>query len=95
MSASNLLSSKNYTAFWIDYSKPGEPPRYHAPNVDADEGTSDVHAEHPTLNGPAPAAPTEAPAAPGADAPKADAPKADAPKVEVPQPSPGAPATKP
>ncbi|MFO0640604.1 MAG: DUF882 domain-containing protein [Polyangiaceae bacterium] len=89
------LDVRPQSAFWIDYSKPGEPPRYHAPNVDADEGTSDVHAEHPTLNGPAPAAPTEAPAAPGADAPKADAPKADAPKVELPQPSPGAPATKP
>lgn len=30
------------SAFWIDYSKPGEPPRYNAPGVDADEGTSDV-----------------------------------------------------
>jgi uncharacterized protein YcbK (DUF882 family) len=31
-------------AFWIDFSKPGEPPRYNAPNVEADEGTSDVQA---------------------------------------------------
>lgn len=29
-------------AFWIDFAKPGEPPRYNAPNADADEGTSDV-----------------------------------------------------
>lgn len=51
------------SAYWIDYSKPGEPPRYHAPNVDADEGTSDVHAEGGKTE-PAPAAPEpEAPAA--------------------------------
>ncbi len=43
-------------AFWIDYSKPGEPPRYQTPTKDADEGASDVHNEQPTLN-PAPAAP--------------------------------------
>ena len=59
-------------AFWIDFSKPGEPPRYNAPNVDADEGTSDVHndgasaAANPapadSSTTPAPAAPTPAPA---------------------------------
>jgi uncharacterized protein YcbK (DUF882 family) len=40
------------SAFWIDYSKPGEAPHYNSPNVDADEGTSDVgeevHAPVPT-----------------------------------------------
>lgn len=30
------------SAYWIDYSKPGEAPRYNAPNTGADEGTSDV-----------------------------------------------------
>jgi len=94
------LDVRQSPAFWIDYSKPGEAPRYHAPNVDADEGTSDVHAEHPTLNGQQPAAPSDGPAtlaAPGAapaetkpaEAPAA--PKVEAPKVEVPAPSPGAP----
>jgi uncharacterized protein YcbK (DUF882 family) len=59
------------SAYWIDYSKPGEPPRYHAPNVDADEGTSDVHAEG-GKNEPAPAAPEpEAPAAHDTAAPPA------------------------
>jgi uncharacterized protein YcbK (DUF882 family) len=38
-------------AFWIDYSRPGEPPRYNAPGVDADEGTSDV-TEEPHLPDP-------------------------------------------
>jgi uncharacterized protein YcbK (DUF882 family) len=33
------------SAFWIDYSKPGEAPHYNSPNVDADEGTSDVGEE--------------------------------------------------
>ena len=46
-------------AFWIDYSKPGEPPRYNAPNVEADEGTSDVH---PGANPAPPQAPAEEPA---------------------------------
>jgi uncharacterized protein YcbK (DUF882 family) len=32
-------------SFWIDFSRPGEPPRYNAPNLDADEGTSDVGEE--------------------------------------------------
>jgi uncharacterized protein YcbK (DUF882 family) len=67
------LDVRSAPAFWIDYSKPGEPPRYHAPNVDADEGASDVHAEHPTLNGPPPGSSAETPSAPGA-APGADKP---------------------
>jgi uncharacterized protein YcbK (DUF882 family) len=46
-------------AFWIDFSKPGEPPRYNAPNVEADEGTSDVQGDsHPAAN----TAPADAPA---------------------------------
>ena len=36
------LDVRDTPGFWIDYSRPGEPPRYNAPNVDADEGTSDV-----------------------------------------------------
>jgi uncharacterized protein YcbK (DUF882 family) len=49
------MDVRESSAFWIDYSKPGEPPRYHAPNVEADEGTSDVQSgEHPTANTPAP-----------------------------------------
>ena len=58
------LDVRSAPAFWIDYSKPGEAPRYHAASgaTDADEGTSDVHAEHPGLNTQTPTAPTEAPA---------------------------------
>jgi uncharacterized protein YcbK (DUF882 family) len=41
-------------AFWIDYSKPGEPPHYNAPNLQPDEGASDVGNEAHV------AAPTEA-----------------------------------
>ena len=53
------LDVRESSAFWIDYSKPGEPPRYNAPNVDADEGTSDVHGDvHPAANT-APVAPSE------------------------------------
>jgi uncharacterized protein YcbK (DUF882 family) len=39
------LDVRATSAFWIDYSKPGEPPRYNAPNLDPDEGASDVSAE--------------------------------------------------
>jgi uncharacterized protein YcbK (DUF882 family) len=39
------MDAREKPTFWIDYSKPGEPPRYNAPNLDADEGTSDVHDE--------------------------------------------------
>jgi len=55
------LDSRDSSAFWIDYSKPGEPPRYNAANVEADEGTSDVHGDaHPAANTPPPA-PAEEP----------------------------------
>jgi len=36
------MDTRATSAFWIDYSKPGEPPHYNAPNLGADEGTSDV-----------------------------------------------------
>jgi uncharacterized protein YcbK (DUF882 family) len=39
------LDVRPSSAFWIDYSRPGEPPRYNAPGVEADEGTSDVTEE--------------------------------------------------
>jgi uncharacterized protein YcbK (DUF882 family) len=39
------LDVRDRPAFWIDYSKPGEPPRYSVANADADEGTSDVSEE--------------------------------------------------
>jgi uncharacterized protein YcbK (DUF882 family) len=39
------MDVRDKSTFWIDYSRPGEPPRYNAPNLDADEGTSDVGEE--------------------------------------------------
>jgi uncharacterized protein YcbK (DUF882 family) len=36
------MDVRETSAFWIDYAKPGEPPRYNTPNAEADEGTSDV-----------------------------------------------------
>ena len=39
------MDVRESSAFWIDYSRPGETPRYNAANVDADEGTSDVGEE--------------------------------------------------
>jgi uncharacterized protein YcbK (DUF882 family) len=39
------MDVRSTSAFWIDYSRPGERPRYHKANVAADEGTSDVQGE--------------------------------------------------
>jgi uncharacterized protein YcbK (DUF882 family) len=36
------LDVRDAKAYWVDYSKPGEAPRYDRPGVAADEGTSDV-----------------------------------------------------
>jgi uncharacterized protein YcbK (DUF882 family) len=36
------LDVRSSSAFWIDYSRPGEPPRYDTPDSDADEATADV-----------------------------------------------------
>lgn len=56
------MDTRESSAFWIDYSKPGEPPRYNAANVEADEGTSDVHGDaHPAANTPPPAPVQEEP----------------------------------
>lgn len=39
------MDARKSPVYWIDYSKAGEAPRYQTPNAEADEGTSDVHAE--------------------------------------------------
>ena len=82
------MDVRDTSAFWIDYSKPGEVPRYNAPGLDADEGTSDVHDDgHPpdapdastTKATETPSVPTM-PAAPGVTTPSApSAPSAEPP----------------
>jgi uncharacterized protein YcbK (DUF882 family) len=84
------LDVRESPATWIDYSKPGEPPRYSVPGVDADEGTSDVSEEAMT---PESAAPSEAPPPPSPPAspfspPQAAAPQASPPQAGVPPVSP-------
>jgi uncharacterized protein YcbK (DUF882 family) len=53
------LDARDKSTFWIDYSKPGEAPRYNAPNVEADEGTSDVTDEVKLPEMPAPETETD------------------------------------
>jgi uncharacterized protein YcbK (DUF882 family) len=53
------MDTRTTSAYWIDYSKPGEAPRYNAPNTGADEGTSDVGNESHT------AAPADGTVGPG------------------------------
>jgi len=36
------LDVRDSKAYWVDWSRPGEPPKYDKPGVEADEGTSDV-----------------------------------------------------
>lgn len=77
------MDVRDQSAFWIDYSKPGEAPRYNAPNTDADEGTSDVHAEthgQATDGEASPASPIETPASAAPSMPT----MAGAPGVTVP-----------
>ena len=48
------MDVREQSAFWVDYSRPGESPRYNAPGLDADEGTSDVHDEQHVATGTTP-----------------------------------------
>jgi uncharacterized protein YcbK (DUF882 family) len=66
------LDARSTSAFWIDYSRPGEPPRYNDPNVQADEGTSDVGADVLMIPPPDPADAPGANPAPTEDGDKSD-----------------------
>ncbi|WP_394823413.1 DUF882 domain-containing protein [Pendulispora albinea] len=70
------LDVRALPAYWIDYSKPGEPPRYNSPNVEADEGTSDVGAEIHAALGSDPASPSTGSGAGASDAGAAPTPPA-------------------
>ena len=63
------MDVRDTSAFWIDYSKPGEAPRYNAPGLDADEGTSDVHDDGHGSGATGTEAPATAPATPSTDTP--------------------------
>lgn len=43
------LDARHDAAFWVDYSRPGEPPRYGEGGVDPDEGASDVSEDNPLV----------------------------------------------
>ena len=58
------LDVRDTKAFWTDWSRPGEPPKYDRPGVAADEGTSDVVDANPPPAGssePHPDLPAESP----------------------------------
>jgi uncharacterized protein YcbK (DUF882 family) len=94
------LDVRDTPATWVDFSKPGEPPRYNVPGVDADEGTSDVSEEAVT---PESAAPSQAPLWPlpatGSSTPAAQTPMdpaaAPTPPAAPPAPAPTASAPNP
>jgi uncharacterized protein YcbK (DUF882 family) len=66
------MDVRDTSSFWIDYSRPGEPPRYNAPNLDADEGTSDVGEEAHLAPPSESDTPAVAPELPGAASPTGD-----------------------
>lgn len=37
------MDVRDKSEYWVDYSRPGEKPKYDKPSPEADEGTSDVH----------------------------------------------------
>jgi uncharacterized protein YcbK (DUF882 family) len=78
------MDARDQSAFWIDYSKPGEAPRYNAPDANADEGTSDVHND-----GSSPATTT-----PSADSPASNTAPSETPS-EKPAEKPAETTTKP
>lgn len=69
------MDTRDKSTSWIDYSKPGETPRYDSPDVDADESASDAHVD----------ATSNTPSAPPGDAPS------DEPSSMPPLPPPDAP----
>jgi len=71
------LDVREAPAFWIDYSKAGEAPKYDKPGVNADEGTSDVPEE--------PKAP--APASSGSASAPSSAPPVTSAAIAAPSPS--------
>jgi uncharacterized protein YcbK (DUF882 family) len=63
------LDVRDTKASWVDWSRPGEPPKYERPGTTADEGASDVPADSD------PAANTAAAKAPGVEPPGARGPQ--------------------
>ena len=83
------LDVRDAPAFWIDYSKAGEAPKYDKPSPQADEATSDVPEEPKSADAPAGAA-SAAAAAGSAAGPATPAPSASAPPAPAPAPAPSA-----
>ncbi len=83
------LDVRTTPAYWIDYSKPGEPPRYNSPNVEADEGTSDVGNEMKAVpEGETTPAPQDASAPPAMSGESPATPAPSAPPTQIPPPAP-------
>jgi uncharacterized protein YcbK (DUF882 family) len=94
------MDARAKSAFWIDYSKPGEPPRYSAPDQDADEGATEVHDEEHLATGATPGdatgttAPSATPSTPAPSTSTSTAPSTSTSTAPSPYPSP-APSTSP
>jgi uncharacterized protein YcbK (DUF882 family) len=84
------LDVRETKAYWVDYSHPGEAPKYDKPGVDADEGASDVPDDSPA---PAPAT-TDVPVE-GAGSNTAPPPAATGTTPVAPAAAPAAPAAVP
>ncbi|MGH7284824.1 MAG: DUF882 domain-containing protein [Polyangiaceae bacterium] len=92
------LDVRTTPAYWIDFSKPGEPPRYNSPNVEADEGTSDVGNEMKAIPADGetsmpPPQDSSAPPAMSGESPAAPAPSSLPTQIPPPAPANGVPPT--
>jgi uncharacterized protein YcbK (DUF882 family) len=89
------MDVRGSTAFWIDYSRPGEPPRYNASDVEADEGTSDVMdeaaASGDSVSPPSSGGANVNPAPPATTAPNADPGQMTPPAAPAPSAAPAEP----
>ncbi|HEY8074135.1 MAG TPA: DUF882 domain-containing protein [Labilithrix sp.] len=93
------MDARDTSAFWIDYSKPGEAPRYNAPNLDADEGANDVHedgrAPSDTANTPPPSDATTTTPTPSSPTPSSPEPSSPAPSLAAPPTTTASPTATP
>lgn len=67
------MDVRDRSEYWVDYSRPGEAPKYDKPSTEADEGTSDVHASDSSHAREAGADAKTAPTDSTSDAPSAEA----------------------
>jgi uncharacterized protein YcbK (DUF882 family) len=89
------LDVRDTSVAWVDFSRPGEPPRYNTPGVEADEATTDVAEGAVVPESAAAGAAALAPLAPPPDPPAMPSPPGSEPGAVPPRASADSPAPTP